>query len=115
MRWYVSIAAVLLAGLLAGGDVASLAAPGPKHSLADKDQALRLQADVLMQEGNLGKALKTLEKARVVNPRDEATLARLAACHYLTRKQDEELFFAPIGIDNKILIRILRNFVGLTS
>jgi hypothetical protein len=31
MRWYVSIGAVLLAGALAGGDVASLAAPGPKQ------------------------------------------------------------------------------------
>src|SRR5246127_2170677 len=30
MRWYVSIGAVLLAGAMAGGDVASFAAPGPK-------------------------------------------------------------------------------------
>jgi Protein of unknown function (DUF1194) len=35
MRWCVSIGAVLLAGAMAGGDVASLAAPGPKQ-LADK-------------------------------------------------------------------------------
>ncbi len=39
MRWCVSIGAVLLAGLLAGGDVAGFAAPGPKSQLADKDQA----------------------------------------------------------------------------
>jgi len=40
MRWFVSIGAVLLAGLLAGGDVASMAAPGPGRPagqrLADK-------------------------------------------------------------------------------
>src|ERR1700746_3410461 len=30
MRWYVSIGAVLLAGALASGDVAGLAAPGPQ-------------------------------------------------------------------------------------
>ena len=28
MRWYVSIGAVLVAGVLAGGDVAGIAAPG---------------------------------------------------------------------------------------
>jgi hypothetical protein len=39
MRWCFSIGAVLLAGLLAGGDVAGFAAPGPKAQLADKDQA----------------------------------------------------------------------------
>jgi uncharacterized protein DUF1194 len=39
MRWCVSIGAVLLAGLLAGGDVAGFAAPGPKAQLADKDPA----------------------------------------------------------------------------
>jgi hypothetical protein len=48
MRWYVSIAAVLLAGLLAGGDVASLAAPGPKHSLADKDQAPSVDVELII-------------------------------------------------------------------
>jgi uncharacterized protein DUF1194 len=30
MRWYVSIGAVLVAGMLAGGDVAGIAAPGPR-------------------------------------------------------------------------------------
>ncbi|MEO8317623.1 MAG: DUF1194 domain-containing protein [Bradyrhizobium sp.] len=33
MRWYVSIGAVLVAGVLAGGDVAGVAAPGPKNQL----------------------------------------------------------------------------------
>ena len=31
MRWYVSIGAVLVAGALAGGDVAGIAAPGPRQ------------------------------------------------------------------------------------
>jgi hypothetical protein len=34
MRWYVSIGAVLVAGVLAGGDVAGVAAPGGKNELA---------------------------------------------------------------------------------
>ena len=40
MRWCVSIGAVLVAGAMAGGDVASIAAPNPGtscgHQLADK-------------------------------------------------------------------------------
>src|SRR5215468_10673382 len=38
MRWWFSIGAVLLAGALAGGDVASIASPGPRvrQHLADK-------------------------------------------------------------------------------
>jgi len=43
MRWYISIGAVLIAGAMAGGDVAGVAAPNPKASLAaesaDKQQA----------------------------------------------------------------------------
>jgi Protein of unknown function (DUF1194) len=34
MRWYVSIGAVLVAGALAGGDVAGVAAPGLKNEMA---------------------------------------------------------------------------------
>ncbi len=34
MRWYVSIGAVLVAGAMAGGDVAGIAAPGPKNQLS---------------------------------------------------------------------------------
>ncbi len=34
MRWYVSIGAVLVAGVLAGGDVAGVAAPGPGNDMA---------------------------------------------------------------------------------
>ena len=36
MRWYVSIGAVLVAGAMAGGDVAGFAAPSPKRELAAK-------------------------------------------------------------------------------
>ena len=35
MRWCVSIGAVLVASAMAGGDVASIAAPGPRHQIAD--------------------------------------------------------------------------------
>lgn len=37
MRWYVSIGAVLLAGAVAGGDVAVIAAPGARHQLAQSN------------------------------------------------------------------------------
>jgi hypothetical protein len=54
MRWCVSIGAVLVAGAMAGGDVASIAAPNPRnqlgHQLADKqavvDVELILAVDV---------------------------------------------------------------------
>jgi hypothetical protein len=35
MRWYVSIGAVLVAGVLAGGDVAGVAAPSPRNQLGN--------------------------------------------------------------------------------
>ena len=48
MRWCISIGAVLIAGALAGGDVAGLAAPGPKHHLADKDQAATVDVELIL-------------------------------------------------------------------
>lgn len=36
MRWYVSIGALLVAGVLAGGDVAGVAAPSPKNQLGNQ-------------------------------------------------------------------------------
>jgi len=36
MRWYVSIGAVLVAGVLAGGDVAGVAAPSPKNQFGNQ-------------------------------------------------------------------------------
>ncbi|MGZ3294663.1 MAG: DUF1194 domain-containing protein [Xanthobacteraceae bacterium] len=46
MRWYVSIGAVLVAGALAGGDVAGLAAPGPKTELAARSAQKQAAASV---------------------------------------------------------------------
>jgi Protein of unknown function (DUF1194) len=38
MRWYVSIGAVLVAGVLAGGDVAGVAAPGSRNQLGNQSE-----------------------------------------------------------------------------
>ncbi len=47
MRWYVSIGTVLVAGMLAGGDVAGFAAPGPGNQtgsrIADKDVSVDVE------------------------------------------------------------------------
>src|SRR5271169_4559456 len=48
MRWWVSIGAVLITGALAGGDVAGLAAPGPKHQMAEKDQAASVDVELII-------------------------------------------------------------------
>ena len=46
MRWYVSIGAVLVAGAMAGGDVAGVAAPGPKTELAARSAQKQAAASV---------------------------------------------------------------------
>src|SRR6476660_5695261 len=56
MRWYVSIGAVLVAGVLAGGDVAGIAAPGPKsqigglpgRQLADKESTPSVDVELVL-------------------------------------------------------------------
>jgi hypothetical protein len=56
MRWCVSIGAVLVAGAMAGGDVAGIAAPGPKnqmsqqlgHRLADKETAPSVDVELVL-------------------------------------------------------------------
>ena len=52
MRWCVSIGAVLVAGALAGGDVASIAAPAPGyqpgHRLADKEAAPSVDVELVL-------------------------------------------------------------------
>jgi hypothetical protein len=60
MRWCVSIGAVLVAGAIAGGDVAGIAAPGPKnqssnqlsnqlgHPSADKDAAATVDVELVL-------------------------------------------------------------------
>jgi hypothetical protein len=60
MRWCVSIGAVLVAGAMAGGDVAGIAAPGPRtqlsnqlsnqlgHQLTDKDAAASVDVELIL-------------------------------------------------------------------
>ena len=48
MRWCVSIGAVLVAGALAGGDVASIAAPNPGHRLIDNDTAPSVDIELIL-------------------------------------------------------------------
>lgn len=45
--------------------------------------ALHLQADVLLSRGHLAEAQAVLQKALQVNPHEQRTLARLAACYLL--------------------------------
>jgi tetratricopeptide (TPR) repeat protein len=45
--------------------------------------ALRLRADVYLGLGDVAKSMKELDAARKVNPRDERTLARVAACLHM--------------------------------
>ena len=62
MRWCVSIGAVLVAGAMAGGDVAGIAAPGPKNQLshqlgqrsADKKNVNSSKADLGGPRGTQG-------------------------------------------------------------
>ena len=52
MRWYVSIGAVLVACVLAGGDVAGVAAPSaatqPGHQLADKEATPSVDVELIL-------------------------------------------------------------------
>ena len=52
MRWYVSIGAVLVAGALAGGDIAGIAAPNPQsrlsHQSAAKDDAPLVDVELVL-------------------------------------------------------------------
>jgi hypothetical protein len=52
MRWYVSIGAVLVAGALAGGDVAGFAAPGPPSQpapqLAEKEATASVDVELIL-------------------------------------------------------------------
>jgi tetratricopeptide (TPR) repeat protein len=51
--------------------------------------ARRLRADVYLAGGDSQGAFRELERARQINPRDEATLGRVAACLRLQRKDAE--------------------------
>src|SRR6478735_9309322 len=52
MRWYVSIGAVLVAGALAGGDVAGFAAPGPRNQpapqLVEKEATASVDVELIL-------------------------------------------------------------------
>ncbi len=52
MRWFVSIGVVLIAGAMASGDVASVAAPGPKlqpgQHVTDKDAAPTVDVELIL-------------------------------------------------------------------
>jgi hypothetical protein len=52
MRWYVSIGAVLVAGVLAGGDVSSVAAPSPANQhgqqFADKETMSTVDVELIL-------------------------------------------------------------------
>lgn len=52
-------------------------------------QALRLRADVHLATGDVKAALRELETARKINPRDERTLGRVAACLVIQGKKAE--------------------------
>jgi tetratricopeptide (TPR) repeat protein len=52
-------------------------------------EAHQLKADLFMAREQFAEAQVELEKARSVNPRDEETLGRLAACHLLARRAGE--------------------------
>jgi tetratricopeptide (TPR) repeat protein len=52
-------------------------------------EALRLIADVHLFSGDTTAAMRELETARKVNPRDELTLGRVAACLFLDKKNAE--------------------------
>src|SRR5206468_1916801 len=52
-------------------------------------EALRLRADVHYHSGEIAKAVKELESARFIAPREAATLARLGACMLLQQKKAE--------------------------
>jgi tetratricopeptide (TPR) repeat protein len=51
-------------------------------------EALRLRADVHLASGDAAAALRELTRARTVNPHDERTAARVAACFHLQRKKE---------------------------
>ena len=52
--------------------------------------ALRLRADVYLLADDHAAAMKVLEKAREISPRDESTLGRIAAALWLQRKPGQE-------------------------
>lgn len=52
-------------------------------------EALRLRSDIHLAGGNIAGAMRELEAARQVSPRDERTLGRIAACFAMQGKNQE--------------------------
>jgi len=48
MRWYVSIGAALIACAMAGGDVAGIAAPSPRHQLAQNGEKPSVDVELVL-------------------------------------------------------------------
>jgi hypothetical protein len=48
MRWYVSIGAVLVAGTVAGGDISGVAAPHPRHQLAQSSDKPTVDVELIL-------------------------------------------------------------------
>jgi hypothetical protein len=48
MRWCVSIGAVLVAGAIAGGDAASIAAANPEHQLAEGSENASVDIELVL-------------------------------------------------------------------
>ena len=67
--------------------------------------ALRLKADVLLLGGDVGTARKLLEKAKEARPREETTLARLAACARVQNKPDEVKAVAKPCLRHRVMVR----------
>ena len=82
----------------------------PRHP-----EALRLKADVRLAEGDAASAERLLLASKLVNRRDERTLARLALLHHLARKpeayaaavKEVESFCAKPGIFYAELAEVL--------
>src|SRR5262249_16020018 len=62
----------------------------PRHP-----EALRLRADLHLMAGDYPAALKELDTARKVNPSDEETLGRVAACLFFQKKKADFDALAP--------------------
>jgi predicted Zn-dependent protease len=56
---------------------------------ANLPAARRLKADLFLAREQLDEAFAELQRAAAINPTDEETLARIAACHILTRRAGE--------------------------
>jgi tetratricopeptide (TPR) repeat protein len=66
-------------------------------------EALRIRADVHLATGDTTAALKELDRARKISPRDERTLARIAACYVLlgNKPQLDDLVAAVAKFDTR--------------